>query len=883
MTFASSLRRAHPLLTACLALVLLVARPAPPPSLLRGEGSPTPPPSRGEGAGGNGPAVLVQLGPGGTAVSLQQTAAAWGLDRVEALDVAGLYRLGGPATLDMAGAVRALSAVPGVAYAEPDGHLQVTWIPNDPLYTRQWHLAAIHAPAAWDMTTGSRSIIVAMIDTGVAANHPDLAGQLVAGYNFVDNTTNPTDDNGHGTYTAGLVAAAINNDLGGSGVAPSVRIMPVKILDANGGGDIGNFALGIHWAVDHGARVINVSAGIEYASTSMHDAVVYAHNHGVVVVASAGNTPDGNPRYPGGFDEAIAVAATDRDDKIASFSSYGSYVDIAAPGVEILSTGVTAGQAGYQWASGTSSAAPLVAGAAALLLSARPGLSPDEVQSILEDTATDLGPTGWDIHYGAGLLQMRRALERVLPTPTPAPPTATRVPPTATPIPPTTAPAPPTATRVPPSPPAAATPTATAPPPAPAARVALVPGHALPGAALSVSGQGFVANEAVGLRMTGPEGTNHELGSAQAGGDGSFVTTITLPADLGPGTGMLFAEGAAGHALAQAPLIVDVAGAIPGPAPPSGPATGARIEGTIRGLPLDRVQIYLQLGTGVRDLHYGFTNVVGFYHFDNLTAGTYTIGLNARPDVVVPPPLTFTLDGRPGTVQMVDFLPTAALLSTPTPVAGGPAPVGTPDLGPLAPDAGTAFRDAADPGQAGVIYFAPVHHTLRGPFLAYWQTRGGLPIFGYPISEPFTEISATDGKPYVVQYFQRNRFEYHPENAPPYNVLLGLLGRDLTLGRVFPPALDTISGPTQFYFAQTNHLLRGSFLSYWQAHGGLPVFGYPISEEFPEVSPTDGQTYIVQYFERNRFEYHPEYAGTASEVLLGLLGVDIARSEHLIR
>jgi hypothetical protein len=172
-------------------------------------------------------------------------------------------------------------------------------------------------------------------------------------------------------------------------------------------------------------------------------------------------------------------------------------------------------------------------------------------------------------------------------------------------------------------------------------------------------------------------------------------------------------------------------------------------------------------------------------------------------------------------------------------------------------------------------YFAETMHNLCGAFRAYWEANGGLAIFGYPISEEYRERNATDGQVYTVQYFERNRFEYHPEFAGTrYEVLLGLLGSDLTAARrgegPFQPI--AVAPPGRDLFRETGHSLGGAFRAYWQANGGLAVFGYPISEEFAEYNPADGKIYTVQYFERNRFEYHPEFAGTRYEVLLGLLG-----------
>ncbi|HET8630695.1 MAG TPA: hypothetical protein VFL91_25030 [Thermomicrobiales bacterium] len=183
-------------------------------------------------------------------------------------------------------------------------------------------------------------------------------------------------------------------------------------------------------------------------------------------------------------------------------------------------------------------------------------------------------------------------------------------------------------------------------------------------------------------------------------------------------------------------------------------------------------------------------------------------------------------------------------------------------------------RAAAAPGQ-DATFVPETGHTLGGAFLAYWQQNGGLTRFGFPLSEPFTQVSPTDGKSYTTQYFERAVFEEHPENAgTPWEVELRLLGDDLARGRggeaPFRPA--SAGNADAAYFPETGHGLDGVFLAYWQANGGLPVFGYPISEAFIETSPTDGKPYLVQYFERNRFEYHPEHAGTPYEVELGLLG-----------
>ncbi len=187
----------------------------------------------------------------------------------------------------------------------------------------------------------------------------------------------------------------------------------------------------------------------------------------------------------------------------------------------------------------------------------------------------------------------------------------------------------------------------------------------------------------------------------------------------------------------------------------------------------------------------------------------------------------------------------------------------------VAPVADTATR----------VYFPQTGHIVSGATLRYWRQYGGLAQFGLPRTEEFRERSPYDGKEYTVQYFERARFELHPENAgTPYEVLLGLLGRDFH--RPDPPAPPK---PGATYFDATGHNLGGAFRDYWLSHGGLFVSGLPISEELVEVSPDDGKPYVVQYFERARYEYHPEYAGTEHAVLLGLLGNRLVRAKGWIR
>ena len=335
-----------------------------------------------------------------------------------------------------------------VVYAEPNfiayafdsmASNSAAMTPNDPLFSQQWDLAKMQLAQAWDLATGS-GVVVAVVDTGADASHPDLAGQLVAGYNFVGNNSNTTDDNGHGTHVAGTVAALTNNGLGVAGIAYNAKVMPVKVLDSTGAGSYTAIINGITYAADHGARVINMSLGGYSYSASLQEAVNYAWNRGVVIVAAAGNDNTSSPSYPAACQNVIAVAATDQNDNKASFSNYGAHISVAAPGVSILST-VRGGS--YAAWNGTSMASPHVAGLAALVISQSPSRTNAQVRQIMEQSADDKGTSGWDKYFGWGRVNAYRALAgSAVPTPTSSGPTPTSTP---------TVPGP-TATATPPSP-----------------------------------------------------------------------------------------------------------------------------------------------------------------------------------------------------------------------------------------------------------------------------------------------------------------------------------------------------------------------------------------------------------------------------------------------
>jgi hypothetical protein len=194
-----------------------------------------------------------------------------------------------------------------------------------------------------------------------------------------------------------------------------------------------------------------------------------------------------------------------------------------------------------------------------------------------------------------------------------------------------------------------------------------------------------------------------------------------------------------------------------------------------------------------------------------------------------------------------------------------------------------AGMTASRPAQRDQGFAPETGQTISPLFADYWGRNGGLARFGYPRTAAFREVNAADGRAYLTQYFERARFEYHPENSDPqYRVLLGLLGNERTVERRGEGPFQPKPAPGQAgerYFPETGHAIRNSFKAYWERNGGLAVYGYPISDEFLEVNPEDGKPYVVQYFERNRFEYHPENAGTPFEVLLGLLGNDLLRAK----
>ncbi|MBR9976701.1 MAG: S8 family serine peptidase [Bacteroidetes bacterium] len=378
--------------------------------------------------------------------------------------LADLYLLTPRQGTDLEYFVEELSRLPEVRYAEREGILRLHSLPSDSAWDSQWGMHRIGIVEAWNATRGNSDIVLAVIDTGIDFDHPDLrtqhwintaedingngrfdpwpadeirdgiSGDLdgidndgngfiddVLGYDFVDqphpgNAAGgdyrdpdplPLDEMGHGTSVSGIIAAATDNGIGIAGVAPDCRIMTLRAFDARGFGAEGDVARALAYAVSNGARVVNMSFGDVVYSRVLRDVIRWSYARGVVMVSSAGNSQSAALHYPSAYDETISVSALASNDIIAGYSNYGQTVDIAAPGSDILTTDL---EGRYTPFYGTSAAAPFVSGVAALLLSRHPHFGPEEVRGILIASAEDLGPQGWDERYGAGLLRADRAV-----------------------------------------------------------------------------------------------------------------------------------------------------------------------------------------------------------------------------------------------------------------------------------------------------------------------------------------------------------------------------------------------------------------------------------------------------------------------------------------
>ena len=352
----------------------------------------------------------------------------------------------------------AYSKNPDVQYARPNYVCRAFFVPNDQFYSYQWHFPLINMEQAWDLETGYSSIVVAVVDTGVAYEDysetsyrrlkkryykaPDLAQtSFVPGYDFINNDGHPNDDEGHGTHITGTIAQSTNNSLGCAGIAFNCSIMPVKVLNSSGSGTVDSLADGITFAADNGAKVINMSLGFSPDITpedipAVTEAVQYAYNKGCVLVASSGNDGVGIVSLPAAYPEVIAVGAVHSGDERADYSQYGTGLALVAPGGDELDRnddgymdgvlqqtfGNSTNDWGYYFYAGTSCATPHVSGVAALLIAKGVAISPEYVREALTTTAVDKGPDGWDEEYGWGRVDAFAALQWI-PGPVDNPPT----------------------------------------------------------------------------------------------------------------------------------------------------------------------------------------------------------------------------------------------------------------------------------------------------------------------------------------------------------------------------------------------------------------------------------------------------------------------------
>lgn len=350
-----------------------------------------------------------------------------------------IYAMAIPAGQTAEQAVASLVGKPGILFAQPnykyslDKPIRVQGLMNvilpmfkldDPNAADQYHLGLTKALEAWDVQPGTKTTRLAIVDTGIDPDHPDLKPQLdpkVGLYNVFSKDAKVHDGHGHGTHTAGIAAAAANNKEGGVGMAPGTSLMVVQVLDEGGSGDSKSIAAGYTYAADNGAGVISASLGIYKRDQVIEAALTYAQSKDCLLVASAGNNGSENdpvtkPHLPSTHPGVVEVAATDKDDKTAYFSNYGKTVSVAAPGVDILSSVPTysngTGSKGYAKMSGTSMAAPGAAGVAALIRSQHPDWKAPQVKAALEKASDDKGTAGFDPRFGFGRVNALNAVNQ---------------------------------------------------------------------------------------------------------------------------------------------------------------------------------------------------------------------------------------------------------------------------------------------------------------------------------------------------------------------------------------------------------------------------------------------------------------------------------------
>ncbi|MBC7706271.1 MAG: S8 family serine peptidase [Rhodoferax sp.] len=325
--------------------------------------------------------------------------------KVKRMGKSNLFVVELPANASEQAVVQRLAHNPHLKFAELDHRDPPGLATNDPYLGSEWHIAKIGAPAAWDTTQGA-GVTIAILDSGVDGAHPDLTTRLVPGWNFFDNNSNTSDVYGHGTKTAGAAAAASDNGIGVASVAGQAKIMPLRVTDVGGSGYASMIANGLIYAADRGVRVASISFANMPSRSSVVSAAQYMKDKNGLVFVAAGNSGINENFTP--TTSLIPVSATDGNDSLTAWSSFGNYVALSAPGVSIYTT---ANGGGYEAVSGTSFSSPVTAGVAALAMAAAPSLSSVKIESLLYSSALDLGTTGRDMYYGYGRVSAQGAVQ----------------------------------------------------------------------------------------------------------------------------------------------------------------------------------------------------------------------------------------------------------------------------------------------------------------------------------------------------------------------------------------------------------------------------------------------------------------------------------------
>ncbi|MHC5109771.1 MAG: S8 family serine peptidase [Planctomycetota bacterium] len=351
--------------------------------------------------------LLVQPLPGATPIELAALYSDNGFTVLEEMPEIGMTALE-VADGDLAAAATTLATSGLIEGIHKNYLLEVQQTPDDPLFTRQLYLTQVGLPEAWDESTGVEDIIIGIVDSGIEVDHPDLEGKVLDGRNMTRNSSDISDSLGHGTQVSGVAAAIADNGEGVAGVSWQSPLLVAKATNSRGQASSRYIASGILWAVGNGASVVNVSFAPLWSNAVVRAAAMQAYSRGSLVVISAGN--GGRLRNSSGYAEALFVGAVNSSDQLTSFSDYGRYVDVVAPGSAIRTTGL---DAAYDLVSGTSFSAPIVTGIAALAWSVNPDLRPSTIAKAVRDNAIDVGDTGEDDEYGAGVVSAAAVVDAV--------------------------------------------------------------------------------------------------------------------------------------------------------------------------------------------------------------------------------------------------------------------------------------------------------------------------------------------------------------------------------------------------------------------------------------------------------------------------------------